>query len=83
MPTMLEPARPRGGRDRRVLRYRVRFLKDLANSTGYRVAACQASFDVEAAEQRLAVELAKQQLCAARRITDWRITADRVEVDQV
>ena len=82
MPTTLDTARPQLRR-KSLLRFRVRFLKELANSTGYRVSACQASFDVDAADQRSAIEHAKQQLCAERRITDWRITADRVEVETV
>ena len=83
MPTSLQPAQPRGGRYRPPPRFHVRFLKELPNSTGHRVVACQASFMIEAATQGLAVEVAKQRLCAARRISDWRISADRVEVDSL
>jgi hypothetical protein len=66
MPTRLQPVQSRGRRS--PPRFHVRFLKELPKSTGLRVVACQASFMIEAATQGLAVEEAKQRLCAARRI---------------
>jgi hypothetical protein len=83
MPTRLQPAQPRVGPYGSPPRFHVRFLKELPNSTGHRVVACQASFMIEAATQGLAVEVAKQRLCATRRISDWRISADRFEVDSL
>jgi len=70
-------ARPHG---RRLRRYQVRFYKDLSNGIGRRVTACQALVDVDAVDSRSAAEVAKERFCAARRIANWRVHADRVEV---
>lgn len=61
-------------------RFQVRFYKAVTSDTGQDVDACQASFEIEASDERGAVEHAKRRFCNERQISNWSVHADRVEV---
>ena len=62
-------------------RYHVCFFKAVTTDTGQDVDALQATIDVEAADEKHAVELAKERFCGDRGIGHWRHNADRIEVE--
>jgi hypothetical protein len=64
-------------------RYRVRFLKTLADSSGHARACLQRSFDVDAAGPEAAVTNAQEAFCSLMQISDCRFYADIFDVERV
>ncbi len=62
-------------------RYRVRFLKTIADSSGHLQACPQHSLEVAAGSSDEAVAAAQQAFCAAMRISDCHFYADAFEVE--
>ncbi len=63
-------------------RFQVRFYKEVTSDTGQDFDACQATFDIDAADEHAAVERAKQRFCGERQIRAWTVNADRLEVER-
>jgi hypothetical protein len=64
-------------------RYRVRFLKVVANDTGHEQEICQREVEVDAPDVPEAVAAACTAFCAAEQCPDWRRHADRLQVEPV
>jgi hypothetical protein len=60
--------------------YVARFLKNVLGNNGCEAEICQRSFDVKAASQADAVELAKLRFCETENVKDWHLHADRVQI---
>ena len=69
-----------GGASRR---FRITFSKRICGDTGQIVHAPQGSFLVDAADGGAAVQIAIRHFCRLRRIANWRLNADRLEVDDL
>ena len=61
-------------------RYVVLFMKDVLGGNGRQIEICQSSVEIDAINENQATELAKQKFCAAERLREWSLHADRVEV---
>jgi hypothetical protein len=61
-------------------RYVVLFMKDVLGGNGRHIEICQSSLEVDAVNENQATELAKQKFCEAKRLREWSLHADRVEV---
>ena len=60
--------------------YVARFLKNVLGDNGCAAEICQRSFDVEAANQAHAAEIAKLRFCEKENVKDWLLHADRVQI---
>ena len=60
--------------------YVARFLKNVLGDNGCEAEICQRSFDVKAANQAHAAEVAKLRFCETENLKDWRLHADRVQI---
>jgi hypothetical protein len=58
----------------------VRFIKTVCDDTGHEHRACQAAFNVTAPTLAEAVRQAEADFCRQKRIRDWTIFADAVEL---
>jgi hypothetical protein len=58
----------------------VRFIKTVCDDTGHEHRACQAAFTVDAASLTEAVTRAETDFCSQKRVRDWTIFADAVEL---
>ena len=63
--------------------FHVRFLKDVCNDTGHTRCIVQRALLVEAQDVDAAAEIACGQFGDHESIGDWRLRADRLEIDQV
>jgi hypothetical protein len=62
-------------------RFRVKFLKKIADATGHEHKMCQREFDVEAESETAAIEQAKSLFSSAEHSSDWSLRADAIEVE--
>jgi hypothetical protein len=60
--------------------YVARFLKNVVGDNGREAEICQRSFDVKAASQADAAEVAKLRFCETEHVKDWHLHADRVQI---
>jgi hypothetical protein len=58
----------------------VRFIKTVCDDTGHEHRACQAMFSVQAPSLMEAVRQAEARFCRQKRIHDWTVFADAVEL---
>lgn len=58
----------------------VRFIKTVCDDTGHEHRACQAMFSVQAPSLTEAVRQAEASFCRQKRIHDWTMFADAVEL---
>lgn len=49
-------------------------------NNGHEADICQGFLEIEANSQSVALDLAKQQFCAAEQVRDWKARADRIEI---
>lgn len=63
-----------------MLSFDVRFIKMVCDDTGHEHRACQASFSVLAPSLAEAIKQAEEDFCSQRRIRDWTLFADAVEL---
>lgn len=61
-------------------RYVVSFMKDVLGENGRECEICQSSVEIDAANERLAAELAKKKFCEMQALRDWSLHADRIQV---
>ena len=61
-------------------RYVVLFMKDVLGGNGRELAICQSSVEIDAPSESQATELAKLKFCQSKRLCEWSLHADRVEV---
>ena len=61
-------------------RYIVKFLKDVLGANGHQAEICQNCIDVDAPNEKGAMETAKQMFCEREALTNWSVHADRIEV---
>lgn len=62
-------------------RYVVHFMKDVLGGNGRQIEICQRSVEIEALNEGLATELAKQKFCETERLCEWSLHADRIRTD--
>ena len=60
------------------MHYVVKFLKSVVGENGQHAEICQQLFEIHADSRNAAIESAKAKFCAAHRIADWTLRADRV-----
>ena len=63
-----------------MLSFDVRFIKTVCDDTGHEHRACQAEFSVQASSLTEAVKRAELDFCRQKRVHDWTIFADAVEL---
>lgn len=63
-----------------MLSFDVRFIKTVCDDTGHEHRACQAVFNVKAPSLIEAVRQAEADFCRQKRVHDWTIFADAVEL---
>lgn len=63
-------------------RFVTHFMKNVIGENGREKEICQCIIEVEAAGETEATELAKQKFCETRRLSDWSLHADRLQVKQ-
>ena len=61
-------------------RYVVRFMKDVLGGNGRQIEICQRAFEIDAANEGQAEELAKLKFCETERLSEWSLRADRIQV---
>ena len=61
-------------------RYVARFMKNVLGENGHEAEVCQSSIEIEALSQADAAELAKIRFCECKRLKDWSLHADRVQI---
>jgi hypothetical protein len=61
-------------------RYTVLFTKNVLGGNGRQLEIIQSSLEVDAADESLATELAKQKFCEAKRLCEWSLHADRIHI---
>jgi hypothetical protein len=64
-----------------MLSFDVRFIKTVCDDTGHEHRACQAAFSVEAPSLMEAIRQAEATFCRQKRVHDWTIFADAVELN--
>ena len=62
-------------------RFHVRFFKGVITDTGQDIDAVQHVVEVDAEDEKQAVDAAKEAFCLERGISDWRVNAERIEVE--
>ncbi len=62
-------------------RFRVRFFKGVITDTGQDIDAVQHTVEIDAPDEKQAMEAAKEAFCAERGIKDWRVNAERIEIE--
>ena len=60
--------------------FEIRYIKRLCDDSGHEHDACQSLAMVEAASAHEALRLAELQACGSRRLADWTIFADAIEL---
>jgi hypothetical protein len=63
-----------------MLLFDVRFIKTVCDDTGHEHRACQAMFSVQAPSLAEAIKAAEVSFCRQKRIDDWTVFADAVEL---
>ena len=63
-----------------MLSFDVRFIKTVCDDTGHEHRACQAAFNVQAPSLSEAVKQAEADFCRQKRVQDWTMFADAVEL---
>ncbi|WP_315705521.1 MULTISPECIES: hypothetical protein [unclassified Bradyrhizobium] len=61
-------------------RYVVNFMKDVLGENGRQCEICQSTLEIDAADEKLAAELAKKKFCEMQELRDWSLHADRIQV---
>lgn len=64
-------------------RFRVKFLKKVADATGHEHNMCQREFEFEAESETAAIEQAKSLFSSAEHSDDWNLRADAIEVEAI
>jgi hypothetical protein len=60
--------------------FEIRYIKKLCDGSGHERDACQTVTMVDAPSAHEALRLAELQACGSRRLADWTIFADAVEL---
>ena len=60
--------------------YVVHFMKDVLGGNGRQLEVCQSIFEIDAASEGQATELAKQKFCQLGSLCDWSLHADRIKI---
>jgi len=64
--------------------YRIRFMKDLVNSSGHNFHCCQEAIEIRAAKSReRAIEAAKHRFERRRAVPHWTLHAHTIEVEEI
>jgi hypothetical protein len=63
-------------------RFVVRFMKDVIGDNGHCAEICQRALEIDAADETVAGELAKQTFCTTESVAHWSLHADRILVKQ-
>jgi len=58
----------------------VSFMKDVLGDNGRQVEICQRTVEIDATNEGVATELAKQRFCKAERLCEWSLHADRIQI---
>jgi len=58
----------------------VSFMKDVLGNNGRQIEICQSTVEIDAPSEGMAAELAKQRFCKAKRLCEWSLHADRIQV---
>ena len=61
--------------------YRVTFFKNLSDSYGHSVDACQGAVDVHAPNENRAIELARRRFAELKDVENWSLRADYEKVE--
>jgi hypothetical protein len=64
-------------------RFRVKFVKNIADATGHEHKMCQREFDIDADTEAAAIEQAKELFSTAEHSGDWSLRADTIEVEAI
>ena len=62
-------------------RFRVRFLKTVANDTGHESKICQREMEIEANDMEQAMARARERFCVLEGVSDWTLHAEAIEIE--
>lgn len=63
--------------------YRVSFFKNLTDSTGHTVDACQGVIEVHAPNEERAIDEARIEFAELKQVITWRLRADYAKVERL
>jgi hypothetical protein len=63
-------------------RYLVKFVKQVLSDQGQNFRPVQRSFEIDAADRKMAAKSAERLFCEQQRVSDWTLFADEVIVGE-